>query len=160
MDEVKIMSVNEDEDVINDDNKGKKMMSNKSSRKKIGSALSEMFKTASQPPITKKYPFGPAKVAERFRGKLDIDPVKCTGCGVCEVVCPAHIISMVDLGKRKLGNREIPVKRPIFDLYGCISCGQCVDDCRFGALKLTHEFELATTNKFSLIMRKALESVK
>jgi formate hydrogenlyase subunit 6/NADH:ubiquinone oxidoreductase subunit I len=131
----------------------------KEERVTVGGALGEMFRTAFQRPITKVYPFGAPQVAERFRGKLDIDPVKCTGCGVCEVVCPAQIVRMVPIGKRKVGNREIETKRPIFDLYGCISCGQCVDDCRFGALYLTHEFELATTDKDSLIMDKAVKSV-
>lgn len=126
----------------------------------IGGALGEMFRTGVKHPITKQYPFGPPEFAERFRGKLDIDPIKCTGCGVCEVVCPAAVIRMVSTGKRKVGTREIETKRPIFDLYTCISCGQCVDDCRFGALELTHEFELATVDKNSLIMDKALKSVR
>ncbi|MCL4517877.1 MAG: 4Fe-4S binding protein [Thaumarchaeota archaeon] len=128
-------------------------------RETIGGALGEMFRTAFQRPITKEYPFGEPQVSERFRGKLDIDPVKCTGCGVCEVVCPAEVITMVHVGKRKVGEREIETKRPTFDLYTCISCGQCVDDCRFGALRLTHEFELATFDKNSLVMDKALKSV-
>ncbi len=126
---------------------------------KVGGALGEMFRTAFQRPITKKYPFGAAQVAERFRGKLDIDPVKCTGCGVCEAVCPASVIQMVHTGTRKVGTREIETKRPTFDLYTCISCGQCVDDCRFEALRLTHEFELATVDKKSLVMDKALKVV-
>jgi formate hydrogenlyase subunit 6/NADH:ubiquinone oxidoreductase subunit I len=128
-------------------------------RREIGGALGEMFRTLSRHPITKRYPFGPPEVAERFRGKLDIDPVKCTGCGICEIVCPAEVIKMIPIGKRKIGTREIETKRPIFDLYTCISCGQCVDDCRFEALRLTHEFELATVDKNSLIMDKALKSV-
>lgn len=128
-------------------------------RTKIGGALGEMFRIAAEHPITKKYPFGPPELAERFRGKLEIDPVKCTGCGVCEVVCPAQVIEMVSIGKRKVGTREIETKRPIFDLYTCISCGQCVDDCRFEALELTHEFELATVDKSTLVMDKALKSV-
>jgi formate hydrogenlyase subunit 6/NADH:ubiquinone oxidoreductase subunit I len=132
----------------------------KPKRRKIGAGLGEMIRTAFSPPVTKKYPLGPAEVAERFRGKLDIDPVKCTGCGICEIVCPATVITMIDLGKRKVGGREIPVKRPIFDLYGCISCGQCVEDCRFGALRLTKEFELAVRDKELLVMKKAIESVE
>ncbi len=126
------------------------------SRRKIGGALGEMFRTAVSPPVTEEYPFGPAVVSERFRGRLDVDPVKCTGCGVCEIVCPASVITMVPTGKRKVGEREIETKRPVFDLYTCISCGQCVEDCRFDALWLTKTFELAVFDKQSLVMRKAL----
>ena len=126
------------------------------SRRKVGGALGEMFKTAVSPPVTEQYPFGPAVVSERFRGRLDVDPVKCTGCGVCEIVCPASVITMVPTGKRRIGEREIEVKKPIFDLYTCISCGQCVEDCRFDALVLTKTFELAVFDKQSLVMRKAL----
>jgi len=126
------------------------------SRRKVGGALGEMLRTAVSPPVTEEYPFGPAVVSERFRGRLDIDPVKCTGCGVCEIVCPASVITMVPTGKRKVGEREIEVKKPIFDLYTCISCGQCVEDCRFDALWLTKTFELAVFDKQSLVMKKAL----
>jgi len=130
------------------------------SEKKIGGALGEMLRTAMQRPITEEYPFGKKVVAERFRGKLDIDPVKCTGCSVCEVVCPAGVITMVPVAKKQVGDRTVDIKRPEFELYSCISCGQCVDDCRFGALTLTHDFELAVFDKNSLKMDKALRSVK
>ncbi len=130
------------------------------SSKKVASALGEMFRTALKGPITEQYPFGRKVVTERFRGKLDIDPVKCTGCSICEIVCPAGVITMVPVGKKVIGSREVEVKRPSFDLYACISCGQCVDDCKFGALTLTHDFELAVFKKESLDMRKALTLVK
>jgi hydrogenase-4 component H len=128
-------------------------------RNKIGEALGEMFRTALETPVTEEYPFGKKVVTERFRGKLDIDPLKCTGCSVCEIVCPAEVITMVTVGKKTIGTRTLDVKRPKFELYSCISCGQCVDDCRFGALTLTHEFELAVFRKESLRMEKALEGV-
>jgi len=129
-------------------------------RKKVGEAIGEMLRTAVERPATVRYPFGPAVVAERFRGKLDIDPVKCTGCGVCEIVCPAEVIRMVPPGKREVGGREIVTRRPVFDLYTCISCGQCVEDCRFDALWLSKEFELAVFKKDSLIMKKGLKVVQ
>ena len=127
------------------------------SRKKVGGALGEMFKTALRHPVTEEYPFGRKVVTERFRGRLDIDPVKCTGCSICEIVCPAEVITMLPVGKKVIGSREVEIKRPSFDLYTCISCGQCVDDCRFGALTLTHDFELAVFKKESLRMTKALK---
>ncbi len=129
-------------------------------RTKIGEALVEMVHNVFRRRVTVRYPFGPPRVAKRFRGKLDIDPAKCTGCGVCEIVCPASVVSMITVGTRAVGDRQVEVRRPVFDLFGCISCGQCVDDCRFGALSLTKSFELATTDKDSLIMRKAMPSVK
>lgn len=126
-------------------------------RKKIGGAFGEMFRTALERPVTEEYPFGRKVVTERFRGKLDIDPIKCTGCSICEIVCPAGVITMVPVGKKVVGSREVEIKRPAFDLYTCISCGQCVDDCKFNALSLTHDFELAVFKKSSLIMNKALK---
>lgn len=126
-------------------------------KRRIGITIPEMVKTVFKVAVTKSYPFKELEVSERFRGKLDIDPDKCTGCGVCAIVCPASVITMIEVGKRKVGEREVTVKRPIFNLYTCISCGQCVDDCRFNALRLTKEFELAVSDKNSLIMRKAVE---
>jgi formate hydrogenlyase subunit 6/NADH:ubiquinone oxidoreductase subunit I len=129
-------------------------------RNKVGEALGEMFRVALEKPVTEEYPFGKKVVAERFRGKLDVDPIKCTGCSICEIVCPAGVITMIPVGTKTVGTRTIDVKRPSFELYSCISCGQCVDDCRFGALTLTHDFELAVFKKETLRMDKALNGPK
>ncbi len=126
-------------------------------RRKVAGAMGEMFRTVLEKPVTAQYPFAKTTITERFRGKLDIDPVKCTGCSICEIVCPAGVITMVPVGKKTIGSREVEIKRPVFDLYTCISCGQCVDDCKFGALTLTHDFELAVFKKDSLKMRKGLK---
>jgi formate hydrogenlyase subunit 6/NADH:ubiquinone oxidoreductase subunit I len=125
--------------------------------RRIGSAIPEMIRSMIEKPSTEAYPFKRIELPERFRGKLEIDPMKCTGCSICAYVCPASVITMVDLGKRKVGEKEMPVKRPKFDLYTCIFCGECVENCPFGALFFTKNFELATDHKETLVMTKALE---
>jgi hydrogenase-4 component H len=125
-------------------------------KRRAGAVVPEMFRLMLEKPTTEAYPFKPIQLPERFRGKLDIDPAKCTGCQVCSLVCPASVITMVDLGTRKVGDRELKVRRPLFDLASCIFCGECVDNCAFNALELTKQFELATPNKASLLMNKAI----
>lgn len=130
-------------------------MPRKHSRRGAGVVIPQMFRTMLETPNTRTYPYQKVDLPLRFRGKLDIDPEKCTGCQVCSFICPASVITMVDLGTRKVGDRELPVKRPLFDLASCIFCGECVDNCAFKALEMTKQFELATADKKSLIMNKA-----
>ncbi len=125
-------------------------------RRRPGAAIPEMFRTLLEKPSTQAYPYQKVELPQRFRGKLDIDPEKCTGCQVCVMVCPASVITMVDIGTRKVGDRELPVRRPVFELSTCIFCGECVDNCAFNALEMTKQFELATPRKEDLTMRKAL----
>ena len=125
-------------------------------RRRAGAVIPEMFRQMLEKPSTQAYPYKQVKLPERFRGKLDIDPERCTGCAVCSLVCPASVITMVDTGTRIVGDRELKVRRPVFDLSTCIFCGECVDNCAFKALELTKQFEIATPNKSDLFMNKAL----
>ena len=52
---------------------------------RLGSMFKDIIKSFFTPPVTEKYPFEKRKTAERFRGKLYFDPVKCTEIGRAHV---------------------------------------------------------------------------
>ena len=51
-------------------------------------------------------------------------PEKCTGCGMCLEVCPHNVFVLQD--KRAV----------ITDRDGCMECGACALNCKFGALSV------------------------
>jgi len=48
---------------------------------------------------------------------LELDPEKCTGCGMCLIVCPHGVLRM-DNGRAEIGNRDL-----------CMECGACSRNC-------------------------------
>lgn len=56
---------------------------------------------------------------------LSLDGKACTGCGMCETVCP-HGVFML---KNK--------KADIVDKNGCMECGACAKNCPAGAIGVT-----------------------
>ncbi|HAM36117.1 MAG TPA: hypothetical protein DEB40_14350 [Elusimicrobia bacterium] len=56
------------------------------------------------------------------RNAACVDLEKCTGCGVCEEVCPAKAIVVGDTAR--------------VDLVLCTGCGTCIPECPNAALTL------------------------
>jgi carbon-monoxide dehydrogenase iron sulfur subunit len=75
--------------------------------------------------------------------KEELDPEKCTGCGLCISACPHHSIF-----------QPYPKAPPV----RCNTCGgnpECVRICPNGALKLTRKGRLAVvTNRLQLTYRR------
>jgi len=68
-----------------------------------------------------------------------IDNEKCTGCGVCETVCPKKVIELVPIGIHVALNCNSKDKGVItrkLCTVGCIGCGLCVKTCPHNAIKL------------------------
>lgn len=53
--------------------------------------------------------------------------IKCTGCGVCELICPKNAIKMV--------TNEEGFKYPEIDNEKCVKCGLCVSKCHTASYK-------------------------
>ena len=52
-----------------------------------------------------------------------VNRLKCTGCGLCEEICPAEALRVTYIA--------------IVDRQRCTGCGKCVETCPNGALSLS-----------------------
>ena len=115
---------------------------------------SEALKNLFKKPATKRYPKEKIEPYPRFRGKIEFDRKKCTGCGLCRAYCPADAIKLT-WKKKKITVRGVvhqiilhPIKS--IDLGKCIRCGLCIDVCPADCIWFTNEFELADKDREKL----------
>lgn len=99
--------------------------------------------------FTVQYPEERLKVPERFRyfPMLLVDEEtgreRCTSCGICAKVCPPQCIWIVRGTDEK--GKPIPEPREFtIDASICMQCGYCAEYCPFDAIKMNHDYELAT----------------
>ena len=114
--------------------------------------LGQFFK----PSVTVQYPHESLKMPERFRGHIELvrDPetgkALCFACKLCERACPSDCITVE--GAKLDGAKKKSVTNYILDFTKCSLCGSCVEACRDGAIRYSHEYNLASTNKEDYIM--------
>ena len=110
--------------------------------------ISKVIKYVFRKPYTRLVPEKeyPLKI-EGIRGRHVLDMNKCTGCSMCQAVCPANSIDMVFVEGNWPQNKRN--RFPRIDLHKCTFCGLCVEYCPFGALSMTNitGFELYTQDK-------------
>lgn len=103
-------------------------------------------------PITVKYPYEKLELPERARWAVrpkyfeDGSP-KCTACMTCVRTCPDHILSL-DVETRDDKSKHI--ERFGYEIGACMMCGLCVEACPFDAILMSHEYELAVTERSGL----------
>lgn len=88
---------------------------------------------------------------ETTRGRHVLFMEKCTGCTMCQRVCPADAIQMVRVeGEWKMNRKKI---FPRIDMQRCTFCAMCVEICPTGALAMTDMtgWEMVTDNKETTI---------
>jgi NADH-quinone oxidoreductase subunit I len=107
--------------------------------------------------FTVQYPDEKLAVPERFRFvpflvTEDQDPARmgedwCTSCGICAKVCPPQCIWIVRGSDPKTG-RPVPQPEAFFiDIDICMNCGFCAEFCPFDAIKMDHNYELASYDR-------------
>jgi NADH-quinone oxidoreductase subunit I len=108
--------------------------------------------------FTVEYPDEKIAVPERFRFVPFLvvnnhdDPYApghdwCTSCGICAKVCPPQCIWIVR-GKDPETNRPKPEPEAFYiDIDICMNCGYCAEYCPFDAIKMDHDYELASYDR-------------
>jgi Ni,Fe-hydrogenase III small subunit/formate hydrogenlyase subunit 6/NADH:ubiquinone oxidoreductase subunit I len=100
-------------------------------------------KTVSTGTVTVNYPAEPAKISERFRGRPSFDFDKWKDARPAAEVCPTSAISLSDKGD----SRKVTVD------YGlCVFCGLCAEASSEQAVRITQEFEMATSDRRNLVL--------
>lgn len=106
--------------------------------------------------VTQQYPDERWRMHERFRGRVDmpLDPIsgahKCTLCMMCVRACPNASLEIV-VGKGSDGKTRV-LDKYIYKLSTCTLCELCVEACNFDAIKMAHDYELATFDRQSLTL--------
>jgi NADH-quinone oxidoreductase subunit I len=108
--------------------------------------------------FTIQYPEEKLPVPEAFRYVpflvYDEDPdgskkLRCTSCGICAKVCPPQCIWIVRGNDPDTG-KPIPTPKEFYiDVDICMNCGLCSEFCPFDSIKMDHDYEIATYDRFT-----------
>jgi len=114
--------------------------------------------------VTQQYPEEPAKLPENYRNfpflvsEDAADPMgtlRCVACQICEKECPPQCIYIEKSKDKKpdaTGKLQLYPAVFAIDTSVCMSCQICVEVCPFDAIKMDHEYEIATTDRFAALL--------
>jgi NADH-quinone oxidoreductase subunit I len=69
---------------------------------------------------------------------------RCTSCGICAKVCPPQCIWIVRSTDPATGRPQPDPAEYYIDGNICMNCGLCAEFCPFDAIKMDHNYELAS----------------
>ena len=122
----------------------------------VGRAMGVTLRNLFRRPVTVQYPDVTRAYPDRFRGILaltydrETGEENCIGCRLCEYICPPQVIK-VEMLKREKRNYA---KTFTLELYSCEFCELCVQVCPTDAIVMLKTFDLATTDRRSLLLDK------
>ncbi|MEW5830375.1 MAG: 4Fe-4S binding protein [Chloroflexota bacterium] len=105
-------------------------------------------------PTPEEFRYIPFLVYDEAEGNKEI---RCTSCGICAKVCPPQCIWIVRTNDPETGK---PIPQPAefyIDADICMNCGLCAEYCPFDAIKMDHDYEIASYNRNVLNLDKLMK---
>jgi len=97
--------------------------------------------------VPERFRFVPFLVVENYDHEDRAGKDWCTSCGICAKVCPPQCIWIVRSNDPDTG-RPVPEPEAFFiDIDICMNCGFCAEFCPFDAIKMDHDYELASYDR-------------
>ncbi len=104
-------------------------------------------------PVPEEFRYIPFLIYDEIDGKKEY---RCTSCGICVKVCPPQCIWVVRSSDPNTG-RPIPDPAEFcIDIDVCMNCGLCAEYCPFDAIKMDHNYELATYDRKNNVYDKEM----
>ncbi len=135
--------------------------------KSLAIGLNITIKEFVKKPITLQYPHEALKMTPRYRGHIELlkdeetGTHRCISCGMCEKGCPSNCITVKS--EKRPGVKGKVLTSYILNFTTCSLCGQCVDNCKPGAIDFSKDYNLASTRRedfvFDLLQRLHPEGV-
>jgi hydrogenase-4 component H len=99
--------------------------------------------------LTTRYPAAEERMPQGFRGRPVLDANRCLagrGCNTCVQVClPGALQLRAAVHGNGVDSAGSEAEQLTLDYARCIMCGLCVSSCPADALRMTEDYELATT---------------
>lgn len=97
-------------------------------------------------PVPERFRFIPFLITDEPAGGQTYGTDWCTSCGICAKVCPPQCI-WIKRGKLPNGRPNPEPEEFYIDIDVCMNCGLCAEFCPFDAIKMDHDYELASFDR-------------
>lgn len=111
-----------------------------------GKGVITVFYPEEKLPVPERFRFVPFLVTEEPEPGQQWGKDRCTSCGICAKVCPPQCI-WIERGKQPNGRPKPEPNEFFIDIDICMNCGLCAEFCPFDAIKMDHDYELASYDR-------------